>query len=124
MISFKLGGVQMPGSPLQFLCAPGAPDAQQSTLLVPDDPMPLHANTPYKLVVVGTDKFGNATTRGGAFVRGRLVAAGTPLPASQEPNLEAEDLGTGTYELTMQLCASAQPAWAQGQSRRKLPSAR
>jgi len=59
----------------------------------------LFSQTPYEILLISVDKFGNHCTHGGAFIQAKLH--GSNLPPGQETNVEVEDREDGTYALKL-----------------------
>lgn len=86
----KLHGEPISDSPVNFSCAPGAPNGAKSHLIVPAEPFTVAA--PSEIILVAVDKYGNKLDRGGANVNAR--AAGNAASSCT-----VDDNADGTYTI-------------------------
>ena len=99
----ELFGSPITGAPVHITCVAAVPDVSKSQFTVPEPP--LFQNEVYDVVLRAVDKYGNACTRGGAAIIGRLQCAA--MPHGQDSNVPVEDVGDGTYILRVCLVAPA-----------------
>lgn len=101
-VQVTLEGAQINGSPVHFTVDATSPDAAKSHYVLP--PQPWYSQTPYEIILHTADKYGNACSRGGGSVAGRLQSA--TLPSGQDSNLMVTDRDDGTYVLHVNMNGS------------------
>ena len=103
VVHVELFGSPITGAPVHITCVAAVPDVSKSQFSVPEPP--LFQNDNYDVILRAVDKYGNACTRGGATIVGRLQCAA--MPHGQDSNVPVTDNGDGTYALHVCLVAPA-----------------
>ena len=98
-----LMGHPITGSPVLFDVLAGVPDVKFSRLIPPEPP--LLSESPYQILLVAIDKFGNECGTGGADFQAELSSPNLP-PGQPQP--EVVDRGDGTYAISFCLKTSCE----------------